>query len=104
MKTTFKIAGALFLLTALTACAAGSADAHHMAAGGPLSQALLGFWHGLIAPVTLLVEVINAFAPHTLPWALHLYESSDTGVFYDIGFYLGLAGGPSIVFYRSRRV
>ncbi|MDR3508552.1 MAG: hypothetical protein P4L64_11690 [Caulobacteraceae bacterium] len=62
-----------------------------------LSQLLLGFWHGIIAPVTLIVEIINHFWPHALPWRLHLYEAHETGVPYDVGFYLGLAGGPPVV-------
>jgi hypothetical protein len=69
-----------------------------------LSQLLLGFWHGVIAPATLIGEIINRFAPHALPWTLRLYESRGTGVAYDAGFYLGLAGAPSIVFAgRPRR-
>ena len=86
------------LAVGLTACAAGTADASQAAAGGPLSQLVLGFWHGLIAPVTLLVEAIHRYAPGimNLPW--HMYGGDS--VPYDIGFYLGLAGGPSFLFWR----
>ena len=68
-----------------------------------LSQLLLGFWHGVIAPVTLIVEIVNRLAPSLLPWKVHLYESRDTGVWYDVGFYVGLAGGPSVFVGRWRR-
>jgi hypothetical protein len=101
MKPVAKIACALIVLAALSGCAAGSAEAHHMAQSGALSQFLLGVWHGLIAPVTLVVELINHFAPHLLPWTLHFFEK-DSGVFYDLGFYLGLGGGP-VIFVTSRR-
>jgi hypothetical protein len=93
-----KLAGLTLLLLALGACVAGSAESHHAAAGGLLSQGLLGFWHGIIAPATLLVEVINHFAPHALPWDLHMYEATGTGWAYDVGFYFGLLGGPGAVF------
>lgn len=97
MRQAIRAAGVAVLLLALAACAAGSAESQHAASSGVLSQLLLGFWHGLIAPVTLLVELINKFAPHVLPWTLHLYESKGTGVLYDLGFYLGLAGSPVVV-------
>jgi hypothetical protein len=104
MKRTLKIACAVAVVLALSACVAGSTESQHAAAGGVWQQLLLGFWHGVIAPVTLIVEVINHFAPHALPWTLHLYESRDTGFAYDVGFYFGLAGGPSFVGNRwSRR-
>jgi hypothetical protein len=101
MKPLAKIVCALIVLSTLAACTAGSADAHHMARSGALSQFLLGVWHGLIAPVTLVVELINHFAPHVLPWTLHFFEK-DSGVFYDLGFYLGVGGGP-VIFVNSRR-
>ncbi len=106
MKPYLKFAGAALLLLALTACAAGTGDSSHAAEAGPIARLVLGFWHGVIAPVTLIVEIVDAFFPHTLPWAFHLYETKAAGVFYDIGFYLGLAGGPTVVFHRTvyRRV
>lgn len=94
--------GALVIGVALglTACAAGTPDATHTAAGGPLSELVLGFWHGLIAPITLLVEVIHRYIPGVIPLSWRLYEGSGVGVPYDIGFYFGLAGGPSFLFWR----
>jgi hypothetical protein len=85
---------------ALSACVAGSTEAAHAASGGTLSQFLLGLWHGIIAPLTLIGEIINRLFPHALPWRLHMYEIRATGVAYDVGFYLGLAGGPSFVLGR----
>ena len=100
MKPLVKIAlfGALAL--ALAACAAGSPDAAKAASGGPLSQLVLGFWHGIIAPITLLIEVIRRYVPGVIPWPWRLYQASGASVPYDIGFYFGLAGGPSFLFWR----
>ena len=103
MKLSIKIVCVVVAVLAVSACTAGTAESQHAAAGGDLSQLLLGFWHGLIAPVTLIVEIVNRFAPHLLPWSLHLYESKDTGVLYDVGFYFGLAGGPSLAFRGTAR-
>jgi hypothetical protein len=82
----------------LAACAAGTPDASQAAAGGPLSQLVLGFWHGIIAPITLIIEVIHRYAPSVLNLNWRMYGG--TGVPYDIGFYFGLAGGPSFLFWR----
>ena len=97
MKLGLLIAGAVVLLLALGACVAGSAESQHAASGGVLSQLLLGFWHGLIAPVMLIIEVIDKFAPHLLPWSVRFYESRVTGVAYDVGFYFGLVGSPLVL-------
>jgi hypothetical protein len=103
MKTSARIAGAMVVVLVLSACAAGSTESQHAAQAGVLSQLLLGFWHGVIAPVALIVEVVNFFAPHLLPWTMRLYEPQGTGVVYDIGFYVGLSGGPTIIFSRRSR-
>ncbi len=94
-----RIAVFALLATTLAACAAGSPDAHQAAGGGPISELILGFWHGLIAPITLIVEIIHRYVPGVLPFSWRMYQI-DAGVPYDIGFYLGLAGGPSFIFSR----
>jgi len=103
MRQAANIACLTLALLLLGACVAGSGESQHAAAGGMLSQFLLGFWHGVIAPLTMIGEIINHFAPHALPWTVHLYEPRGTGVAYDGGFYLGLAGGPSVLFGNWRR-
>jgi len=95
-----KIVAASALLLLLAACAAGGPEARQAASGGPLSLFLLGLWHGIIAPVTLLVELAHRFLPSVVPWTIRMYEPGDPSVLYDLGFYLGLAGGPSIVVRR----
>ena len=104
MKTpSAKIAAvAGLLLFSLAGCAAGSTDAHAAAAGGLIPEFFLGLWHGLIAPVTLIMEIANWLLPHVLPWKPQMFESG-TGVAYDIGFFLTVSGGPHFVLYSRRR-
>lgn len=99
--TAIAIAG-VALLT-LAACAAGSAEARQAVSGGLVTQVIVGFWHGLIAPVTLLVEVINKIFPRVLPVDWRLYEASGATVPYDVGFYFGLGATPGFFFSRWRR-
>jgi hypothetical protein len=94
MKRSLIVVGLVGLVIALAACAAGSGESQHAASGGVLSQLLLGFWHGLIAPVMLIIEVVDKFVPKLLPWSVKFYEARGTGVVYDIGFYFGLVGSP----------
>ncbi len=94
--------GIAILILGLSGCAAGSTDAQVAAAGGDLPQFFLGLWHGFIAPITLIVEIINRLAPHLLPWRPRFFETG-TGVAYDLGFYLTLSGGPHFVLYSWRR-
>lgn len=93
---------AALLTLGVGACAAGSHDAQQAADAGALSVLLLGFWHGLIAPVTLLVEAVNEFASGALPWSPRMYQEG-SGVLYDIGFFVGMLGGPSIIWTGSLR-
>ncbi len=90
------------LMAGLAACAAGTPEASHAAAGGPLSQLLLGFWHGIIAPLTLLVEVIQKLAPSLLHLSWRMYGGGQS-IAYDVGFYFGLAGGPTALWSRRWR-
>jgi hypothetical protein len=103
MKRALTVTLVVVVGLALAACAAGSAESEHAASGGLIAQLALGFWHGLIAPLMLIVEIVDKFAPHLLPWSVKFYEARGTGVFYDIGFYLGLAGSPVLVLYRRPR-
>lgn len=86
----------------LGACVAGSSESSHAASGGAISLLLLGLWHGIIGPVTLIIEVVNHFVPHLLPWTVRFYEPHANSAFYDIGFYLGLAGSPVLLGSRFR--
>lgn len=101
-KRALRLALALSIALALSACAAGTPDAAQAASGGPISQLLLGFWHGIIAPVTLIVEVIHRFVPGVLNLPWHMYETGAASVPYDVGFFFGLGGGPTVLFSRWR--
>jgi hypothetical protein len=97
MRAGLKIAGILVLLCLLAACVAGSAESHHAAASGWISQLFLGFWQGILAPFMLVAEVVNVVRPNTLPWSVHMYETAGTGIAYDVGFYFGVLGGPGAI-------
>lgn len=100
-STITNLALAAGLLLVLSACAPGTGDSARAASGGIVSELFLGLWHGIIAPITLIVEIINALVPKLIPWRVHLYETKATGVFYDLGFYFGIASHP-IALSRSR--
>jgi hypothetical protein len=93
----------LILLLAISGCAAGTQASHQAVQNGVLPELLLGFWHGLIAPLTLVGEIIDKLAPDALPWNFRFYESRDTDVLYDVGFFIGLFGGPSVIWTGSTR-
>ena len=44
-----------------------------------------GIWHGWIAPICLIWELFNP--------SIRVYELSNTGWWYDFGFYIALIGG-----------
>jgi hypothetical protein len=90
-------------LLSLGACVAGSGEATHMAMKGGLAQFILGLWHGLIAPLTMILEVLDHLDPGLLPWKVHIYQAAAQGIFYDLGFYIGIAGSPVVIWSRGRR-
>ena len=102
MAKAVKIGVATIILMAVSACVAGSCESAHAASGGWLSAFLLGLWHGVIGPLTLIVEIINHFLPHLLPWKARLFEAKDNSVAYDLGLFLGLAGSPIALWSRRR--
>jgi hypothetical protein len=52
-------------------------------ANGLVARAVAGLWHGIIAPVTLVISFFNS--------DVHMYEVHNAGSEYDLGFLLGLA-------------
>jgi hypothetical protein len=100
MTTPIKIAAACVLVLLLSACAAGGIESGQAAHAGMLSEFLLGLWHGIIAPFTLLVEILHKLLPKTIPWAIRMYETKADAVVYDIGFYIGLGSGPALAWRR----
>ena len=53
------------------------------AENGPVAGLAMGFWHGLISPVTLIMSFLN---PVT-----EMYEVHNNGPMYNLGFLLGVA-------------
>ena len=51
-------------------------------AGGHVAGILLGLWHGIISPVTLLISFLNS--------NVQMYEVHNDGGPYNLGFLLGL--------------
>ncbi|HEY7852429.1 MAG TPA: hypothetical protein VIB82_05595 [Caulobacteraceae bacterium] len=99
-ETSARIVGVVALALLLAACAAGGVESQQAAHGGFVSQLLLGLWHGIISPITLLVEIGHKLLPTVIPWTLRLYEARDPTVVYDVGFYIGMAGAPSLAWRR----
>ncbi len=63
----------------LTACAAGANEAVGIAdVEGDIAGFWLGFWHGLIAPITLLISLFKD--------GVNVYEVHNNGNWYDFGF------------------
>ena len=52
-------------------------------AQGRIARAGAGLWHGIIAPVTLVISFFNS--------DVRMYEVHNAGSEYDLGFLLGLA-------------
>jgi hypothetical protein len=104
------------LLPILAACAPGSNvqvttpnSTMQLAAPGPnplmnqpdaqgrVARAGAGLWHGIIAPITLVISFFNS--------DVHMYEVHNAGSEYDLGFLLGVALVIAILalFARMRR-
>ena len=50
-------------------------------ASGRVARAVAGLWHGIIAPVTLVISFFNS--------DVHMYEVHNAGSEYDLGFLVG---------------
>ncbi|MFB3110907.1 MAG: hypothetical protein ACE10G_02630 [Gemmatimonadales bacterium] len=54
------------------------------ALGAPPAGLLVGFWHGVILPMTFLLSFVSP--------GVRIYEVHNNGRWYDFGFFLGAAG------------
>lgn len=80
---TRKIAVAILLLIVtltLTGCMPGNDRYEQQPAGF-----FWGVWHGWIAPISLVVQLFNPL--------VRIYEASNSGWWYDFGFYIAILGG-----------
>lgn len=86
MKTTLILLITMIVLCLLlSACAPGSTEFKPKPAGF-----WWGLWHGAIAPVSIIWHFFNH--------KVHMYETNNSGIWYDIGFFLAIAscfGGAS---------
>ena len=64
---------------------------------GLVARAGAGLWHGLIAPITLVISFFNS--------DVHMYEVHNAGSEYDLGFLLGVTLVIAVIslFARMRR-
>lgn len=54
-----------------------------------------GIWHGWLAPVSLIIGIFNN--------QLRVYETLNTGWWYDLGFYMAIISGfGSLSFFRKK--
>ena len=70
----------LGLVLILAGCAAGT-DTYATDQAGFFS----GVWHGWVAPIALIVHIFDD--------AVRIYESNNTGIWYDVGFYIAVISG-----------
>ena len=92
MRTRFdpKVPALLAVLLMLAACAPGPNPSERTPdADGKVAGFFLGFWHGLISPITFVISVFSK--------AVRFYEVHNSGGWYNFGFVLGaglfLSGG-----------
>lgn len=82
----------LFIMLVLTACLPGDGARTITKSAGFFT----GIWHGWIAPISLIVGIFNP--------AIRIYETFNTGWWYDFGFYIAIISGfGSISFARKKR-
>ena len=56
--------------------------AHKADQQGHIAGILMGIWHGLISPVTMVIGFVNP--------AVTMYEVHNDGIQYNLGFFLGV--------------
>ena len=92
MRTRFgpKVLALLAIVVLLASCAPGPNPSERTPdVDGKVAGFFLGFWHGLIAPITFVVSIFSK--------GVRFYEVHNSGGWYNFGFVLGaglfLSGG-----------
>jgi hypothetical protein len=80
MKTTALVIILIILCLLLAACAPGTIRFKQDKAGF-----FWGIWHGWIAPVSIIWHLFDP--------SVRVYETNNTGGWYDFGFYIAVIGG-----------
>lgn len=81
----------IVIMVSLTGCAPGDGTntADHPAGF------FWGIWHGWIAPISLIVCIFNP--------DIRVYESNNTGWWYDLGFYIAIVSGFGGISFSRRK-
>jgi hypothetical protein len=101
MKRGIIVAALMLAVLCFAACAPGANSLKGTPAeGGKIAGFWMGLWHGLIAPIAFIVSIFNR--------AVNVYEVHNSGIFYNLGFILGLTvslggGGGGAAAARRRR-
>lgn len=80
----------LILILLVASCAPGNEKFAEDPAGF-----LIGFWHGLISVVTLIVSIFDC--------TVRIYEVNNTGWWYDFGFILGAGFAFSNIWFTKEK-
>lgn len=96
MKKKFVLLSIMMILSVflLTGCIPGDGSYTDANAAGFFS----GIWHGWIAPVSLIIGIFKV--------NIRIYESMNTGWWYDFGYYMAIIsgfGGLSLARRRSNK-
>ncbi len=82
LKRLLPLVAAGILLMMLSGCLPG--NARYGAMGTPAGF-FSGIWHGWLAPLSLILGFFND--------NIHIYESHNTGWWYDLGYYMAVISG-----------
>lgn len=89
----FLVVGVLVALTAI--CIAGCIPGDGKATREDPAGFFFGVWHGWIAPVSLIIGFFK--------YDIRLYETNNTGWWYDFGYYIAVISGfGGISLFRGR--
>ena len=81
MKKVLLIALMLVLVVLLAGCVPGDGSIEPAKPAG----FLWGIWHGWLAPISLIIGLFNK--------SIRVYETVNTGWWYDFGFYIAIISG-----------
>ncbi|MFO7612691.1 MAG: hypothetical protein R6W99_09460 [Clostridia bacterium] len=82
----------ILLIMALSSCVPGDGRA---TLEKP-ANFLWGIWHGWLAPLSLIIGLFNR--------SIRIYESLNTGWWYDFGYYIAIVGGfGGLAVFRKRK-
>ena len=91
-KTAIIIGSLIVLTVVLSSCLPGGGNYSPIKPAGFFT----GIWHGWIAPISLILGMFKS--------NITIYESFNTGWWYDLGFYISIiAGFGSIQLIRKKR-